>query len=111
MSLKLFVVLVILMAVNQLLGTAYGTWKTKFDRRFFAKGFWKVVYLAAGYGAIAIAARYAGDYIPNIEYLSGILLEPIAKYFSKICESLRGLLNDSASDFKEQPDKDKNWSS
>lgn len=49
-------------------------------------------------GALAFAARYAAQYVPSAEYLSGILVEPIAKYFSKICESLRGLLNDSVSE-------------
>ena len=39
-------------------------------------------------------AYFAADYIPKAEYLSGILLEPIAKYFAKVCDSLKQLLNE-----------------
>lgn len=33
-----------------------------------------------------------------MEYLSGILLEPIARYFIKVCDALKNLLNESTKD-------------
>ena len=92
-SLSLLAVLVILMTVNQLLGTGYGSWKEGFNKDLFTSGLKKFGSLLLGYGALAFSAHFAGDYVPNAEYLSGILIEPIARYFSKICDSLRSLLN------------------
>lgn len=94
-SIKLFLVLIALLLTNQLLGTAYGSWKDKFNRDYFLTGLGKILRLCCCYGAVTLAAKFAGDYVPNSEYLSGILLEPIAKYYSKICKSMRDLLNDS----------------
>lgn len=86
------------MLANQLIGTAYGSWKEGFNGGLLWAGILKIVYLGIGYGALAFAAHYASQYIPPAEYLSGILIEPIAKYFSKICDSLRHLLDDSVSE-------------
>lgn len=100
-SIKLFIVLIVLMLANQCLGTAYGAWKDKFHRDYFLKGLGKILRLFFCYGAVTLAAEFAGEYIPNSEYLSGILLEPIAKYYSKICRSMRDLLNDSTQAVKD----------
>lgn len=107
MSMKLIVVLLILMGVNQVIGTGYGTWKKGFQKDLLWKGIWKIGCLGLGYSALAIAAKYALNYVPSAEYLSGILIEPIAKYFSKICESLRRLLDDSVTEVVEQKRKNK----
>ena len=98
MSINLIVTLVVLMIANQAIGTAYGSWKEGFDWELLWKGVWKIVCLAMGYGALAVACHFASEYIPEAEYISGIIVEPIAKYFSKICEKLRKLLDDSASE-------------
>ena len=97
MSLELLAVLLVLMTVNQLLGTGYGSWKSGFDKNLFVRGLKKIGLLLLGYGALAFATHFAGAYVPSVEYLSGILLEPIARYFTKICDSLRNLLNESTS--------------
>ena len=102
MSITLIITLVVLMVVNQVLGSAYGAWKNGFSWELFWKGVRKILYLGLGYGALAFASHFAAEYIPATEYISGILIEPIAKYFSKICESLRGLLNDSPADMIEK---------
>lgn len=94
MSLQLIFILMVLMAANQIIGTGYGSWKSGFDSDLFFKGVKKIFLLLVGYGAIALAVRFAADYIPKAEYLSGILLEPIAKYFTKVCDSLKQLLNE-----------------
>jgi len=108
-SIKLIITLVVLMIVNQVLGSTYGAWKNGFSKELFWKGVKKIVFLGIGYGALALASHFASEYVPATEYISGILIEPIAKYFSKICESLRGLLSDSPSDYlkndKENTDK------
>lgn len=107
MSITLIVVLVVLMIVNQVIGTSYGSWKEGFKKELLLSGLWKIASLALGYGALAFAAHYASQYVPSAKYLSGILVEPIAKYFSKICESLRRLLGDSVSENIEKKNKDK----
>lgn len=98
MCLTLICVLLILMGVNQIIGTTYGSWKAGFKKELLYTGLLKIFYLAIGYGALAFAAHFASQYVPAAEYLSGILIEPIAKYFSKICESLRKLLADSVTE-------------
>ncbi len=95
MSIQLIGILVILMLANQVIGTGYGSWKSGFSSALFFRGIRKILLLFVGYGAIALAARFAADYIPDMEYLSGILLEPIAKYFIKVCDALKQLLNES----------------
>lgn len=95
MSMQLIVILLVLMLANQIIGTGYGAWKAGFCRVLFFKGVKKIFLLFIGYSAIALAAHFAADYVPKIEYLSGILLEPIAKYFTKVCDSLKKLLNES----------------
>jgi len=95
MSIQLIATLLLLMAANQIIGTGYGSWKSGFSRELFVKGIKKVALLLVGYGAIALTAHFAAGVIPEAEYLNGILLEPIAKYFTKICGSLKQLLNES----------------
>lgn len=98
MSLKLIVVLIVLMIANQAIGTGYGSWKEGFNKQVFWKGITKIGCLLIGYGAIALTIHLAADVIPQAQYLSGILLEPIAKYFTKVCDSLKSLLNASSKD-------------
>lgn len=95
MSIKLVIVLAVLLIVNQIIGTGYGSWKKQFEKELFFKGIKKIFYIFIGYGALAFAAHYASEYVPSVEYISGILMEPIARYFTKICDSLRNLTNES----------------
>lgn len=44
MSLELLVVLLVLIVVNQLLGTGYGSWKSGFDMALFVRGVKKLDY-------------------------------------------------------------------
>lgn len=94
MSVQLIFILVVLMTANQIIGTGYGSWKSGFDSDLFFRGIKKIVLLFVGYGAIALAVHFAAGYIPKAEYLGGILLEPIAKYFTKVCDSLKRLLDE-----------------
>lgn len=94
MSVQLIGILVILMLANQIIGTGYGSWKEGFSKELFWKGVKKIILLFVGYGAIALAVHFAAGYVPKIEYLNGILLEPIAKYFAKVCDALKQLLNE-----------------
>lgn len=95
MSIKLIGVLTVLMLVNHVVGTSYGAFKDGFDRRKFAYGTWKFLTVLGGYAAIAFAAYYANDYIKGIEYISGILLEPIARYFVNVIDKLKELVNEN----------------
>ena len=107
MSIKLFAVLMVLMIVNQLMGTAYGTWSEGFDLTKLLAGLYKIAILCIGYGAIAFAAYFASDYVSEVEYLSGILIEPIVKYFAKIVESLKNMINEKTvtDDIKDEDDE------
>lgn len=103
MGFQLVVILVMLMVTNQILGTGYGSWKSGFSSELFFRGIKKIVLIFIGYGAIALTAHYAADYIPKVEYLNGILLDPIARYFTKVCESLKSLINESTKSTSEPP--------
>lgn len=92
--LKLFFVLMGLMTVNQIMGTTYGTWKEGFQKEKFEIGLYKMAILCIGYGAVALTALLAGEYIPGAEYVSGLLLDPIARYFTKLVTDLRCMVNE-----------------
>lgn len=92
MSVKLMIALAVLLFTNQLLGTLSGSWKDGYNKALFVKGLKKIGIIALGYGALGFVSWLAGKYVPSAEYLSGLLIEPISKYFSKICETLRGML-------------------
>ena len=62
MSFQLILILVVLMAANQIIGTGYGSWKSGFDKGLFFKGVKKIFLLFVGYGAIAQAVHFAADY-------------------------------------------------
>lgn len=102
MSIKLMIVLLVLVGVNQAIGTTYGWWKEGFDKTCFLSGLYKIGILLLGYGALAFAAYYAAEYVPSAEYVSGILIEPIARYFTKICEKLRSMLAEPAKKSKQK---------
>ncbi|MGI5984910.1 MAG: hypothetical protein GXY01_10590 [Clostridiales bacterium] len=97
MSIKLIAVLFVLMIANQLVGISYGAFKDGFSWSKLKYGAWKLLTTLGGYAAIAFAAHYANDYINGIEYISGILLEPIAKYFLNVVEKLKQIMNEDIS--------------
>lgn len=98
MSIKLLLVLLGLMVANQIVGTSYGSFIAGFSGEKLKYGLWKLVTAAVGYGAIALAAHFANDYINGMEYLSGILLEPIARYFLDVVDKLKKLVNSNITD-------------
>lgn len=98
MSIILFLVLCVLMVANQMIGIANGWYRDGFSIHKMVCGFQKYGIILLGYGAIAFTAYISGKYIPEMEYISGILLEPIAKYFVKLLNRLRVVLNDNVED-------------
>ena len=94
MSIKLIAVLTVLMVANQIVGISYGAFKEGFSWNKLKYGLWKLFTALCGYAAIAFAAYFANEYINGIEYVSGILLEPIAKYFLNVIEKLKLLINE-----------------
>lgn len=96
-SFRLVGILFILMIANQLVGTSYGAIVEGFKAEKLKVGLWKTFTTFLGYAVIVIAANYTDNYIPGSEYLSGILLEPIAGYFSKIIEKLKVLISTDVS--------------
>ncbi len=98
MSIILFIVLCVLMVANQMIGIANGWYRDGFSIHKMVCGLQKYGIILLGYGAIAFTAFFAGRYIPQMEYISGLLLEPIARYFIKLLNRLRIVLNDSIDD-------------
>ena len=94
MCIKLFLVLLLLMIVNQLMGTGYGAWKEGFQREKFLAGCYKLLVLCLGYGTVAVSAYAAGAYIEAAQYISGLLIEPVCRYFAKLVGTLRSMVEE-----------------
>ena len=107
MSITLILVLCVLMVANQMIGIANGWYRDGFSIHKMVCGLQKYGIILLGYGAIALTAFVAGRYIPQMEYISGILLEPIAKYFIKLLNRLRIVLNDNIDDVIEHKRENK----
>lgn len=41
-----------------------------------------------------MAAHFAGNYVGEIEYISGLLIDPIIRYFAKLIDNLKTLVSD-----------------
>lgn len=100
-SMQLLLVLFFLMIVNQIIGTSYGSLKNKFQFSYFLNGIWKMVTILIAYGALALTAELLGEFIPEGKYLSGVLIDPIVRYYAKIYDSLRKIFSESTP--KERP--------
>ncbi len=98
MSIVLFMILCVLMVANQMIGIANGWYRDGFSLHKMVCGLQKYGIILLGYGAIALIAFVAGKYFSQFEYISGLLLEPIAKYFIKLLNRLRVVLNDNIED-------------
>jgi hypothetical protein len=92
MSIRLIVVLFVLMFVNQCVGVSYGAFREGFRRDKLDAGLWRYATVLAGYAAIALTVWLAKDTVDGIEYLSGLLLEPIAHYFLKLVRKLKRIV-------------------
>lgn len=97
-SFKMVGILFILMAANQLVGTSYGAIVEGFKADKLKVGLWKMFTTFLGYAVIVISVNYAENYVQGSQYLSGILLEPIASYFNKIIEKLKTLITTDVSE-------------
>ena len=86
------------MIANQLIGTGYGAWTSGFNKDKFFAGLYKIGTLAVGFGVLAISAHFAGNYVEGLEYISGLLLEPIAMYFTKLTRNLKDMIVGSSSE-------------
>ena len=93
MKMELFLLLILLMIVNQLVGTCRGAIFEKFDKKRFWNGVKRIVIIAAGYFTISIAVFITGELFTEIDYLNGLLLEPICRYFVKLVDNLKLLIN------------------
>jgi len=96
MSIRLILVLFVLMFVNQCVGVSYGAFREGFRRDKFEAGIWRYATVLAGYAAIALTVYLARDTVEGIEYVSGLLLEPIARYFLKLVQKLKKIVEHAA---------------
>lgn len=95
MSIHLMAALFILMITNHFLGSFKGTCQEHFQTKRFMEGIRKITTIAIGYGIIAFIAYLAKDVIDEIEYISGLLLKPIAEYFLKLIDNVQGLIQEA----------------
>ena len=93
MSIRLIFILFILMFVNQCIGASYGAFREGFQKKKLLAGLWRYATVLAGYAAIALTVHLARNALDGIEYVSGILMEPIARYFLKIVEKLKKIVD------------------
>ena len=92
MSLKLLFIMTALLLADYVVGLLYGIWNEGFDREKCIKGAQKYFLIFVGYGAIALIAYISSMRLAEMEYLSGLLLEPIARYFIKLLDRMKGLM-------------------
>ncbi len=92
MSLLLMFLLFVLLFVNYVIGFVRGIVLEGFDMQKFKQGGIHYLLVAFGFGALACFAFFAGKKFEGFEYLSGILLDPIARYFVKLLDTLREFL-------------------
>lgn len=97
-SIVLLLILCALMLINQVIGISNGWYREGFSLTKMVCGFQKYGIILVGYAAIALIAFFGGKSIPQLEYLSGLLLEPIARYFAKLVGRLTKVLNDDIED-------------
>lgn len=94
MCIKLFLVLMLLLAVNQVMGAGYGAWTEGFQKDKFLAGLYKLLILCLGYGTLALSSHVAGAYIEEAQYISGLLIEPVCRYFAKLTGTLRNMVEE-----------------
>ena len=93
MVLSLLYLLAILIVVNFVIGCLRGIWNEGFKKDKFFKGLITYALILLGFAAIDLFAYAAGQKIQGFVYLAGILLDPIARYFVKLLDTLRELLD------------------
>ena len=92
MSLKLLFIMTALLLADYVVGLLHGIWNEGFDKEKCIKGAQKYFLIFVGYGAIALIAYISAMRLAEMEYLSGLLLEPIARYFLKLLDRMKGLM-------------------
>lgn len=93
MILDLLYLLIILMAVNFIVGLLRGVWNEGFKKDKFIKGLTTYLLILIGFTAVALFAYYAGQKSSGFMYLAGIMIDPIARYLVKLLDTLRELLD------------------
>lgn len=89
MSLNLLFIMTALLLADYVVGLLYGIWNEGFDKEKCIKGAQKHFLIFAGYGALALIAYVSAMRLPEMEYLSGLLLDPIARYFLKLLDRMK----------------------
>jgi len=95
-ELKLFIVLVLLMSINTVAGTAYANITKVFNKDIFKQGLWKLFALALCFGGLTIIAVYSPDVqigdINAVDLLPLILYLGIALYGAKVATIMKSLI-------------------
>ncbi len=91
MSLNLLFIMTALLLADYVVGLLYEIWNEGFDKTKWIKGAQRYFLIFVGYGALALIAHLSSYYFEEMQYLSGLLLEPIARYFVSLLDRLKGL--------------------
>jgi len=93
MSLNLLFIMTALLLTDYAVGLLYGIWNGGFDKEKCIRGAQRYFLIFAGYGALALIAHLSSYRFEGMQYLSGLLLEPIARYFVRLLDRLKGLFS------------------
>ena len=93
MILDILYLLIVLMAVNYVIGLLRGIWTEGFNKEKFMKGLTTYLLILIGFTAVALFSYYAGQKVQGFGYLVGVLVDPIARYLVKLLDTLRELLD------------------
>ncbi len=91
MSLNLLFIMTALLLADYVVGLLYGIWNGGFDKEKCIKGAQRYFLIFAGYGALALIAHLSSYRFEGMQYLSGLLLEPIARHFVRLLDRLKAL--------------------
>ncbi len=104
MSLNLLLVMAVFIVTDFVVELLDDTWKEGFQKEKCIKGAERRALVLIGYSAFALIAYFAGQKASAMEYLSGLLLEPIARYFVSLLNRLRGFIVKEQETYQSQPE-------
>lgn len=93
MSLNLLFIMTGFLLADYMVGLLHGIWNEGFDKGKCIKGAQRYFLIFAGYGALALIAHLSSYRFEEMKYLSGLLLEPIARHFVRLIDRLKSLFS------------------
>ncbi len=90
MSLFLLIILFVILAVDFLIAMFGG--QRNEGKEKLMRLLQRYALIFAGYAAVGLIAFFGGKMFPNLEYISGLLLDPIFRYAVSLLDKLKALM-------------------